>query len=931
MDTGDVSSSMREKDTDVKRECRTVEAWPVSTAEQKHHAWNLNGDRWDRWMTFATETLSTWPFHICFEEYIRTFPTDRTKGLGTETCCAMDAITQRQACLRLSEALSDTQAGHAESQSTYESAVKALNSAATESVSGQHGLHHATGLLAKYFECATLRSEPYNPTLCTLLADASRGTPFWRPHFGLASKPPAKVNAEQAAGQVPSDCVLEVARRIITRPWDASRMQEVRSALRVIANCCADNNINRSVIIGREGIAAMMAMASQARECDILIPALYNVCVDYDEPAVDGEGNPLGSPQQMETGSDQDDSGPVVNLAEQRLGMSWDSSGNLSPVEVLLKTRPAAQNCIGILADLVEMTSRVALYGLHYLIPTLHDNDSTAALSGDAQQYCSSLLRSVLTEGSQIASEDFTCSLSICQTLLNILSQPACQTTLMMTDNAFWQLIHVPYVCEEDDVDAAEALAPYREAMLKLVYTLSALDSYAEHVTPDSTLIHNCIDSLTRNFQPENSTPSASASAQSKAGLWASMAVLIANCISSTDRAVRLLSSTPQVASVLANLIKHTSDKEILLPTIDTATRLSLSREGQNAFHKTDMVKLVRRFLATTSEADPAGMDIQRETVTLIRFIIKGRPEHLRDVLGLSSTGSYNNNNNQVSDADANGISGMMPALMSLFQSTNDVRTKTEIGRLCIEILRTYFSTSPSSSSSLPHSTTSDDNQHQENGNKDALLLNLFKPSDDTVSTLTAADVIGFIITQPQPPSQPQPQSSPSPSPSPTEAGSGSGSTQAEAEAWFGLGLLSTLPAARPAIMHALSRNDHRLLGKLQKTVQQAHERQSPYDAETNTAAEAEAEQMHAIDEPEIKPTVTMSSTSKRDASKDPRYENIKVFVMNMLQRRGIASSASGGDGEGEGEGEGEGNAVQAVLEAAVTQMGLDMDKIVAQ
>jgi hypothetical protein len=655
---------------------------------------------------------------------------------------------------------------------------------------------------------------------------------------------------------------------------------------------------------------------------------LYNVCVDYDEPAVDEEGNPWGSPQQMKTGSDQDDSGPVVNLAEQRLGMSWDSSGNLSSVEVLLKTRPAAQNCIGILADLVEMASRVALYGLHYLIPTLDDNDSTAALSQDAQQYCSSLLRYVLTEGSQIASEDFTCSVSVCQTLLNILSQTACQITLIMTDNAFWQLIHVPYVCEEDDVDAAEALAPYREAMLKLVYTLSALDSYAEHVTPDSTLIHNCIDSLTRNFQPENSTPSASASASapSKAGLWASMAVLIANCITSTDRAVRLLSSTPQIASVLANLIKHTSDKEILLPTIDIATRLSLSREGQDAFHKTDVVKVVRRFLASTSEADPAGMDVQRETVTLIRFIIKGRSEHLRDGLGVSSTGNKNSNQVPVSDvdADADGNPGIMPALMSLFQSTNDVRTKTEIGRLWIEILRTYFSTRPSSS--LPHSTTSDDNQHQENGNKDALLLNLFKPSDDTASALTAADVIGFIITQPQPPSQQQQQQPQSPSsPSPTEAGSGSGSTQAEAEAWFGLGLLSTLPAARPAIMRALSRNDHRLLRKLQKTVQQAHQRQSPYDTETNAAAEAE--QMHAIDKPEIKPTVTMPSTSKRDASKDPRYENIKVLVMNMLQTRGIASSASGGAEEGGGGGEG--NAVQAALEAAVTQM--DLDKIMAQ
>jgi hypothetical protein len=838
----------------------------------------------------------------------------------------MDAITQRQACLRLSEALSDTRPGHAESQSTYESAVKALSSAATELESGQHNLHHATGLLAQYFECITLRSpEHYGPTLCTLLADTSRETPFWRPHFGLASKPPAEVNAEQAAGQVPSDCVLEVARRIITRPWDALRTEEIRHALRLIANCCADNNINRSVIIGRGGIAAMMAMASQARECDILIPALYNVCVDYDEPAVDGEGNPWGSPQQMKTESDQDDSGPVVNLAEQRLGMSWDSSGNLNPVEVLLKTRPAAQNCIEILADLVEMASRVALYGMHYLIPTLDDNDSTAALSQDAQQSCSSLLRYVLTEGSQIASEDFTCSPSICQTLLNILSQPACQTALIMTDNAFWQLIHVPYVCEEDDVDAAEALAPYREAILKLVYTLSALHSYTEHVTPDSSLIHDCIDSLSRIFLPENSPASSSASAQSKAGLWASMTVLIANCITSTDRAVRLLSSTPQVASVLANLIKHTSDKEILLPTIDIATRLSLSREGQDAIHKTDMVKVVRRFLATTSEADPAGLDIQRETVTLIRFIIKGRPQHLRDVLGVSSTGNKNSNQVPDADADADGNTGIMPALMSLFQSTNDVRTKTEIGRLWIEILRTYFSTSPSSSSSLPHSTTSDDNQHQENGNKDALLLNLFNPSDDTVSALTAADVIGFIITQPQPPSQQQPQPQPPSSQSPTESGSGSGSSQAEAEAWFGLGLLSTLPAARLAIMHALLRNDHRLLRKLQKTVQHAHQRQSPYDAESNAAAEAE--QMHAIDEPGIKPTVTMPSTSKRDASKDPRYENIKVFVMNMLQTRGIASSASGGAEEGEGEGGA--NAVQAVLEAAVTQM--DLDKIMAQ
>jgi len=785
----------------------------------------------------------------------------------------MISITPREACLRLSEAVSNNRPRHPESQSTYESAIKALDSAATELESGQHGLHHATSLLAQYFECTTLRSEHHNPMLCTLLADTSRETPFWRPHFGLASKSPAEVNAEQASGQVPVDCVLEVARRIITKPWDASRTEEVRSALRLIANCCADNNVNRSVIIDRGGIAAMMTNASQARECDILLPTLYNVCVDYDEPAVDEEGKPWGSPEQMKTGSDQD-SAPVVNLAEQRLGMSWDPSRNLSSVEVLLCTRLAAHTCVGILADLVEMASRVALYGLHYLIPTLNDNDSTAAPSQYAQKSCSSLLRSVLTEGLEIASEDSECSTSICQAILNVLSQPTCYNALITTDDALWALIHIPYACEEDDEDAAEALAPYRQAILKVVYTLSALDSYAEHVTPDSKLIHDCIDSLSRNFQPEN--PTASASTPSKAGLWASVSVLIANCLTSTDRAVRLLSST-QIASVLSNLIKHASDKDILLPAIDIAMRLSLSREGQDALHATDIIRVVGKFLATTSEADPAGMDIRRETVTLIRFIIKGRPEHLSDLN--VSTG----NDNQVSHADED--SGIMPALMSLFQSTNDVRTKTEIGRLFIEILRTYFSVRSSSS---PHSTTND-NQHQQSGNEDA-LPNLFEPFD-TLSALTAADVIAFILTQPQPQAQ-------SP-PSPTD----SGSTQAEAEAWFGFGLLSTLPAARPAIMRALSRNDHRLLRKLQETVQQRQTK----NTESNT------EEMHAIDNSEK--LADMPPTSRREASKDPRYENVKVLVVNMLQTRGTVN-----------EGAEEGNTVQAGLEVAATQM--DLDKI---
>ncbi|KAI1614923.1 hypothetical protein EDD37DRAFT_402721 [Exophiala viscosa] len=776
----------------------------------------------------------------------------------------MATLIEQEACVRLATALSEQAPENEELLDLHSTAVSKLQNAGSGQVTSAN-MSDALRDLTMHFHAATDSKSSYNPRLSMLLASITREMPFWRPLFGLPERPSPDTNLRQLSGEANPDCILEVARRIISRPWDISKRDEEQAALRLIANCCADNNVNRSIIVNRGGIQSLMAIATRSRIDELILPTLYNVCIDYDEPALDSEGKPLPPLDEMQPGSDQ--STPTLSLAEQKLCNCYYSDQEvfsvIPSVTLLLRVRTKAGLHLSLLADLIEMASRAALYGMHHIFSSAFSDGQPKQPDRQALEV-RSLVHQLIVEGSAISRDDPESGPSICQAVLNVLSQPECRDTVVANDELSWRLIKLPYPSQEqddedEDEQLSEILAPYRKAILKRVYEISASDSFTAISGPRSKLLGLCIGYL-------------SIGSGFPLGPLASVCVLVANSITSTDKAVHLATETP-IASYLTELIAQSLDPDVLLPVVDIATRISLCREGQNALHTAGMMKSIRKFLKPTSETEVLGIDIQRATLTLVRLLIKGRPEFLHDLYAefADDPNEDNSDDNDSSEDVSSENRTLLVSILSLFEKTNDSGTKNETGRLVIEMLRTYLSSSNSQGNA--HSDTRP-YEH------DVLCLR----GSSTPSHTTFADTIAYIITQPQNQSQPYDTL--------VTSTAGNGSVQVEAEAWFGLGLLSTLPGARQWITSALARDENQLLMRLKQIVNE-NSSKSVDGTSTKGQTSTGLETMH-----------DMSSVGR-----DPRYENVKVLVVRMLQNQvSITDSA---------------DVVRAGLEAAAANMGL--------
>lgn len=95
----------------------------------------------------------------------------------------------------------------------------------------------------------------------------------------------------------------------------------------------------------------MKQLALQKRELDLLLPTLYNVCVDYDEVALNESGEPLRL-------NDLDTSVELTK-AEQALGSCIEhDSVPMTAVELFLNLSTSCdESSFGFLTDLAEMVS----------------------------------------------------------------------------------------------------------------------------------------------------------------------------------------------------------------------------------------------------------------------------------------------------------------------------------------------------------------------------------------------------------------------------------------------------------------------------------------------------------------------------------------------------------------------------------------------
>ncbi|KAL2399127.1 hypothetical protein ABEF95_000485 [Exophiala dermatitidis] len=829
-----------------------------------------------------------------------------------------------EACLKLSNELAEHPPLDPEFNTQHERAISSLKKAVEDLSGSQEEVKQAMKVLTEYFYAVSghgSRPSHPHPQLSTLLAKATREDPICRPLFGLLEKSDSQENHLQSTGGAAPDSILEVARRITARPWHESESsqeldrEQIRSALRIIANCCADNNVNRSVIVRRNGIEALMDMLREKRECDLVIPTLYNVCVDYDEPAVDSKGNALRLPQQSSIGNGQEVGPPAVNAAEQKLGMAWDVSRNLTSVETLLGAGESAQNCLATLADLVEMASRVALHGMHYLVhgPTGDDTVEIQHPSGRR------LIQSLLSEGADLATFA-ECRVSICQAMMNILSQPGCFQAMIDIDGAIWKLIHLPYGSDEDqkevendgeDENDEELLQPYRNAILKFVYGVSALDAYADKFDPESSLIRDCIQSLDQHKYKAEISQSGGPTTFLDTMPWAPICVLLANSITTANRAARLAKSS-RLASNIKTLVASSDDPDVLLPAVDLSVRLAICREGQDALHDAGMMSVMHKLVKPRSQTDVVGLEIQRKAVTLIRLMIKGRPEYLGDLA--PESGGRLPTNSDTSDRQSSAASDpILASVMSLFKNTDDASTRTEIGRLSIELVRQSFERPgarlayDSSARTTKPFTTMDveaklimllsgrpDTYGHQDGDSDS-------PDWDVLST--PVDAMAFIITSltqpssttPQPPRQPQQHQLLTTTPSASNASIGVAATTpggspsgeiyaAEGEAWFGLACLAGLEsdAAKPAILATLARNSGELLKRLRLIITRGSWA-SLEDMSHTPDTESDNDEH---DDDDDDGSIPHNQNRGRLPPPDARYQNAKSLVMLLLRRR---------------------------------------------
>jgi len=658
----------------------------------------------------------------------------------------MTSLTPSEACGSLAKALSDVPRSllNSYSRSMYDIAVSGLGHASQYPPSGKDGIKRAMRALACRLDQSSQPDDLWATHAMEILATTTREVPFWRATFGLSSKPTNEDNKTQISGDAGPDCVLELARRIVSRPWREETRNQIRSALRLIANCCADNNVNRAIIIRRGGIAAMMKLARTGRECDLLLPTLYNVCTEYDEPAVDDDGKPWALPDQLHSPNAESTAASGVNLAEQKLAMSLERSTGLTSIEVLLDTKDyRGEECLPVLADLVEMASRSAIYGIQHIL----GNESDDAINLDTGSL--SLIDSLLKQGTDIVIQDPDCSPSISQAVLNLLTQGECRKALLDVDCGIWLLIHLFYLTEQDDPEDRAGAHHNRAGLLRMVYEISALPEYAVKHGPESALIRSCVEKL-RLYQERPRRSAGNGGPTNSHHPFAPICVLLSNMVTSRDRAESLLKST-DITDSLFSLLQCEDDTDVLLPALNLATKLALNPEGQKRLHDVGLLKFLPLLLVRTN----LTLDIQRETLALIRLIVKSQPDYLDDLKAES-----------LLDAGRSEKGGLWAVAMPLFRRTIDAGTKLELGRLVIEISRTLLGF-------VQKEPTTPEHVDEECG---ALFGSEIRD---------VADPVIFVIKEGQ-------------------------SEGVVSEGWFGLATMSMWPSGRRFVLEALDKNGMR-------------------------------------------------------------------------------------------------------------------------
>ena len=454
----------------------------------------------------------------------------------------------------------------------------------------------------------------------------------------------------------PQDSILAYVLDPIIRDHCGARDSEVlQNALRLVSNCVADSNHNRKLALQKNAIKILLRLGRQRKSIDFVIPVLYNLCVEYDDPVEQVEqGTPVASkanPAQLKLAHSDTENAAIKTLLDMLSGTSMENDDRQTLLAALIEmaalTAPEDLVCIGVTPEMDSVTRWETLYrGTRWLFG--HQARALASHSGDA-------------------------AVSICKALLNLLALQEAKE-ILISERLLQNLAEMSHIVDAKaqellgDDEEAETLANLQrceKALLREFYTLSGMPEFAKMYTIDDDFIQLCIE------RPQNPE------------LWThhphpfmpTMAIaytVLANITIFEEVAFQLVHGY-RVHETLQAVLRDFDTVDALYPALGFSSRLALPSANKQEMVNCGMLDAIRRFLGAPNRRDPKHWTpaLRVEALTVLRRLISGQFETLTILHQGSDSGCY------------------WRDVLDLFTACNDTSTKIEVGRLFVEHFRT--------------------------------------------------------------------------------------------------------------------------------------------------------------------------------------------------------------------------------------------------
>lgn len=467
---------------------------------------------------------------------------------------------------------------------------------------------------------------------------SSQYAPAWRQAFG-----------RQRSSQHGAGSILELAVRVVTDQCETLKPQHLSEQgqrnvtlllVRLIANCCADSDHNRRIVIHAGGLSPLMKSLDDGVDPNVLVPTIYNVCAELEDPA-----------EQFMSNADDSEERLSITIAEERLARADVPSNSIYSGALIFLSSAVVLQCNDeikkYLADLVEMSAR----------PAAAAKEGVADPGDDA--FGRALDRLLAADGGRIlANHCAKCRCNIARSLLAISASDTAKTFLANTGLIFALALMADHQAmddsyfgedEEDQRDNREALDTIKTAMLKLVYEVCQMPQFQS--PPKYGIARHSLNIV---CDTSVSSPFAHAVAY----------IVLYGFVDNDVRAQLLVSENllPPLIKVLA----CETDKTVIHPALALATRLAVTWPLRTELHHANTMQAVRHLLTAAN----LGYEIPLNAVTLLELLIKGHPTHVLTLLG------------------KDGVHSMIDDVYTLFDRGHDAIC-LEIGRLIIEICAT--------------------------------------------------------------------------------------------------------------------------------------------------------------------------------------------------------------------------------------------------